>query len=138
MKQNKEARFEELTVEKIASGACAPKDYRFCLLVHLPKGKVKEYESTYLQVIKEFKAEKNDPVRVFYVTPENRKIYQKLHEMVKDGFEGPGSMILWRPKRRKFKIVDDDVDARNPKRIISYVRNVIDGGSTLTSSHAEL
>jgi len=64
-----------------------------------------------MDVVKTFKKEANDPVRTYFVsTSENKSLTKKLKSIVgsvKEQGDGTSTLVVWRPKRRKFRVVTD-------------------------------
>eukprot|EP00928_Gymnodinium_smaydae_P007954 TRINITY_DN12850_c0_g1_i1.p1 TRINITY_DN12850_c0_g1~~TRINITY_DN12850_c0_g1_i1.p1 ORF type:complete len:579 (-),score=79.16 TRINITY_DN12850_c0_g1_i1:8-1744(-) len=149
MKQ--QARFDELTLDAYNAGNCNEKDSKYCLLVvfkseaqaqaAIKSGKV-------LALSKEFQQDSKDPVRVFYIvsrdaTDKRKPLLSKLNKLLeaaKAYDAGNPSVLLWRPKRRRFEslveaVVDDAIDVTS---VLGSVRSLLDSGRMLNEKHGEL
>lgn len=146
--------FEELTLAMHADGVCGADDNKFCLLVVFPEGAAPEVEQlrpTFSRVAEEFRKEKSDPLRVFYVVVD--KVADALVEPSTElgkllsaaGFAdfAPKAVgaLLWRPKWARFEKFGGRLS--DPAEVLGFLRSAfvsvaLDGGSGLTFSHQEL
>mmetsp|Transcript_53869 Transcript_53869/g.128291 ORF Transcript_53869/g.128291 Transcript_53869/m.128291 type:complete len:541 (+) Transcript_53869:95-1717(+) len=113
-----DASLRELTKERYTSGTCAEADSQFCLLLNSPAGeagdKLKRVFRDLAQRLKQ------DPVKVFYV--QDRGFVQAF------GLK-PGNVVLYRPKRSRFKKFKGD--AHNLDELYAFVESAVGGGQQL-------
>lgn len=114
------ASFRELTSSRLAGGDCAPGDSNFCLLLFSGHG-----DSPAMASLRTLAPRlRNDHVKVFFVKDaEFRSAF---------GSVPPGSVLLYRPKRRRFKLFEGD--AGNIDDLAAWVDAAVGGGAPLPSS----
>lgn len=109
----------ELNSERFDGGDCAPSDGKFCLLAYTAADAA---EADIKPVLKKL-AQKfhRDPVKVFFVR----------HTGFMRGFGdlAPGAVLLYRPKRKRFKVFDGDVQSLED--LAAFVDGAVAGGSQL-------
>ncbi|OLP92394.1 hypothetical protein AK812_SmicGene25812 [Symbiodinium microadriaticum] len=107
------ASFRELTSSRLAGGDCAPGDSNFCLLLFSGHG-----DSQAMASLRTLAPRlRNDHVKVFFVKDaEFRSAF---------GSVPPGSVLLYRPKRRRFKLFEGD--AGNIDDLAAWVDAAVGG-----------
>jgi len=112
-----EATVRELTEARYNAGDCAPTDSKFCLLLHHADGVSNLALSVLRQLVVRLR---HDPVKVFFV--KGRVLSRAFNWK-------PGDVILYRPKRKRFKVFDGDIT--DPDKIYMFVDAAVGGGSPL-------
>ena len=107
-----QAHFRELTASRQAAGDCVPSDGNYCLLF-LGDGNNAALRSLAPKLWL-------DHVKVFYV---------KDPTFASSFGVAPGSVLLYRPKRRRFKIFSGDIN--NVDQLASWVDAAVGGGAPL-------
>ncbi|CAD7955786.1 unnamed protein product [Amoebophrya sp. A120] len=134
-------KFDELTVEYLDSGKCSAKDSNYCLVV--VSDHIGQLQKIFLEVAKKLK---KDPVRIVSLNNKtNTAMKKKLFSITSQvGHEDP-AVVLWRPKRRRWKKFEDDFLEMYSKGqdvivngLVTFVRDALDSGAALQNRHEEL
>jgi len=112
------AQARTLTEARFAAGSCGPDDPHFCLLHSPREGELGKRASSALRSVAQLVA--RDPIRVFFANS---------HSMLAAFQVVPGSVVLYRPKRRRYKIFFGDVSSS--EELMSFVNGAVNGGAPL-------
>jgi len=117
---------KQLTPARLEAGDCGPADSNFCLL-YVGKHGVTLDASTKDALRHIGQRLKTDPIKVFFVqsTP-----FSKAFELTSDS-----SIVLYRPKRKKFKIFDGDV--HDLEALAAFVESAVGSGTPLPNTIKE-
>merc|ERR1712226_476369 len=115
----------ELTAGRLDSGECAGTDPNFCLLFIVPEsarnGKLGPGHTRTLKLAtKKFKS---DPIRIFVVHDSG------LANAFSSAPSGVGAFVLYRPKRKRYKIFEGDPS--DSDELVAFVEYAVGSGSQL-------
>lgn len=120
------ATLRELTAQRFAAGDCGPSEQNFCLLL-LSSGEDAASMASMRTLAQRLK---RDPVKVFFVRDLFfSKAFGAARILEEHIFAGPGSVVLYRPKRKRFKLFSGETD--NVDELFSWVDGAIGGGAPL-------
>jgi len=120
-KEASAAKVRELTLVSYKGGACGPKVSDFCLVYMEQPNEKRTNELNQIA-----HGLKDDHVKVYWVNPDN-------FGFLADEF-GDKLVVLWRPKRRKWKGYEEAISNKNTEfaqTISSWVSNTVNGGAPL-------
>lgn len=113
-----DAMLRELTSSRLAAGDCAPSASYFCLLFFSTPGQAGESTREALRVLAQ--RLRRDPVKVFIVR--DRSFAKPFNAKA-------GEVLLYRPKRKRWKVFDGD--ASNIDELAAFVDVAVGGGAQL-------
>mmetsp|Transcript_115014 Transcript_115014/g.256894 ORF Transcript_115014/g.256894 Transcript_115014/m.256894 type:complete len:525 (+) Transcript_115014:51-1625(+) len=117
----------ELTPSRYNGGECGPKDSNFCLLLVSAAGDAGIAARASLRQLAV--RLKRDPVKLFYVR-------QRSFLRAFGGNLGPGAVVLYRPKRQRFKVFAGD--SASLDNLAAFVDSAVGGGSPLPERMASV
>ncbi|CAD7926981.1 unnamed protein product [Amoebophrya sp. A25] len=134
-------KFLELTFDEYnpPSNKCGPTDSNYCILVYTEHTEL--LKSIFLDVAKTLM---KDPVRVVSVNPKtNIEMKTKLTPIVSKLPAEEVVVLLWRPKRQRWKQFDQNFvelyqKDKAKEGIVTWVREAMDSGVALQNRHDEL
>jgi len=113
----------ELTAERFANGECAPSDSRFCLLLISHTATLApDVKASLRQLAERLRSDRT--IQVFFVR--NRAFAKAFGRLQ------PDTVVLYRPKRRRFKVFDGA--ATDGDALATFVDSAVGGGAPLPNS----
>jgi len=113
-----EGALRELTLSRWRSGDCTPQDSNFCVLYLSVAGKSGDAARNALRQLAHHL--RKDPVKVFFF---------RQQSVAKAFGMSPGSVILYRPKRKRYKVFQGDTSSVD--ELTSFVDGAVGGGAPL-------
>lgn len=115
------ATLKELTPTRFGSGDCTPSDGKFCLILFSAPGKAGAEVREIFRGVAQQLGRDQQPIKVFFV--------QNAGFMRSFGSLKPGAVVLYRPKRGRFKLFDGDTSSIDT--IAAFVDSAVGGGAPL-------